>query len=427
MEIPDGLRHALDFPLVDAVFNRRSRRFGLGMNLDHGPLAHTSSHPPLPLSEMEEAFLAWVGTGVTGLALGDLPQDGLAWMVGFGGRSWPCSCNSHSTELFFTNDTGLYALRLGEWLPPEAETALLAGKPREEQVATLLRLFRERAVRLEPGRADLPKGEPGLFAFNDWNANQPGTTLFVPVTNTTIEYFTLLFIYFDEAHRFSIIDEHAGGSRCGLDKWAATGRLSRDPTMSLIDLELRVLTSLNVEQAFISQNMALALQALGLGGWAFTGFLPHHLLGGADYCRGLGFDFTRPTSTVRYTPSAAPVGRAGVMEGLCPPYVKDMGEAVERYLARHAQGADGPKPYDDPEAVMRDRPAPSSETVEIVTTFAQYVYDTYGRFPALIDPMFVRLVIQAHHLDLEFYDRHYRPGSYGESHRQHMSRWHSPA
>ncbi len=425
MEIPDGLRHALDFPLVDAVLNRRSRRFGLGMNLEHGPLAHRSSHPPLPLCELEEAFLAWVGTGVTGLALGDLPQDGLAWMVGFAGRSWPCSCNSHSTELFFTNDDGLYALRLGEWLPPDAETALLAGKSREEQVATLLRLFRERAVRLEPGRADLPKGEPGLFAFNDWNANQPGTTLFIPVTNTTIEYFTLLFIYFDEAHRFSIVDEHSGGRRCGLEKWLETGRLTRDVEMSLIDLELRVLTSLNVEQAFISQNMALALQALGLGGWAFTGFLPHHLLGGADYCRGLGFDFTRPESTVRHAPTATPVGRPGVMEGLCPPYVKDMGEAVERYLARHAQGATGPKPYDDPEAVMRERSAPTPETVEIVSTFAQYVHDTYGRFPAFIDPMFVRLVIQAHHLDLDFYDRHYLPGSYGESHREHMARWHS--
>ena len=40
--------------------------------------------------------------------------------------------------------------------------------------------------------------------------------------------------------------------------------------------------------------------------------------------------------------------------------------------------------------------------------------------------MFVRLVIQAHHLDLDFYDRHYLPGSYGESHREHMARWHSP-
>lgn len=424
MDVPEGLRDALDFPLVDAVFSRRSRRFGLGMELTHGPLAHRSDHDPHPLSEIEEAFLAWVGTGVTGLAMGDLPPDGLSWMVSWAGRSWPCSCNSHSTELLFTNDTGLYALGLGEWLPEEVSPEMLAGRPREAQIATVLELFRARSRRLEEGRADLPSGEPGLFAFNDWNVNQPGTTLFVPVTNTTIEYFTLLFIYFDEQHRFNIVDELAGGRSCGLDPWMTTGRIRDEVRMSLFDLELRVLTSLNVEQAFICQNMALALQAMGLGGWAFTGFLPHHLLGAAEYCRGLGFRFETPERSVRATRPPVPVGRDGVIEGLCPPYVPDMATAVQRYLARQTQAADRSYPYDDPDAVLRQRPEPTAETIEIVTAFATYVHEHYGRFPAFIDPMFVRLVLQAHHLDLDFYDRFYPDGAYGEAQREHMARWH---
>ena len=112
MELPPGLRDALELPLADALMARRSRRFGLGMTLPTGPLAHASEAEPVPLSELEEAVLVWLGTGVTGLALGDLPPDGLSWMHRWIGRSWPCSVNSHSTELFFTNDAGLHVARL---------------------------------------------------------------------------------------------------------------------------------------------------------------------------------------------------------------------------------------------------------------------------------------------------------------------------
>jgi hypothetical protein len=425
MHVPPGLDAALELSLADAVRSRRSRRFGLGMALADGALSYTSRHPPVPLSELEEAVLVWLGTGTTGLALGDLPRDGLAWMHGWSGRSWPCSCNSHSTELFYTNDAGLYVVRLRDRAAESEGGASGLTEPRERIVARALRLFRDASVRLEEGRADLPSGEPGLFAFNAWNANQPGTTLFVPVTNTTVEYLTLLFIYFDEEHRFTVVDELSAGRPCGLEPWLERGRLRREVELSLFDLELRVLTSLNVEQAFICQNMALALQALGLGGWTFTGFLPHHLMGADPSCRGLGFRFVTPERGPRHAPKLAPVGRDGVVEAFCPPYVADMGEAVDRFLAERAPGpARQPSPYADPERVARWRSDPSEETIEIVKAFCAYVHRTYGRFPAFVDPMFVRLVVQAHHLDLEFYDRHYREGSYTALHRDHMALWH---
>ena len=53
-----------------------------------------------------------------------------------------------------------------------------------------------------------------------------------------------------------------------------------------------------------------------------------------------------------------------------------------------------------------------------------YVYDTYGRFPAFSDPMFLQFMIQAHHLDLDFYDKFYPPGAYTELHREHFKLWH---
>jgi hypothetical protein len=417
MSLPPGLREALEMPLADAILSRRSRRFGLGMSLPSGPLAHTSGSDPVPLAELEEAVLVWLGTGVTGLALGDLPPDGLSWMHRWIGRSWPCSVNSHSTELFFTNDAGLHVVRLRGREPDEvpADADADAGD-------AMLHLFRGARLTLEEGRADLPTGEPGLFAFNAWNVNRPGTSLFIPVTNTTVEYLTLLFIYFDERNRFSIVDELTGGA-CGLERWVESGRLGRTE-ISLFDLELRVLTTLNVEGAFICQNMNLALQALGLGGWAFTGFLPHHVLGADPAHRGLGFDFVTPTRSPRAHARPVPVGRAGVHEGLCPPYVADMREAVERFLEERRADPSAASPYADPREVLAGREDPSEETIEIVVAFTQHVLDTYGRFPAFIDPMFVRLVLQAHHLDLGFYDRHYRDGAYSDLHRRHMELWH---
>ena len=164
MDLPPGLQEALELPLADAILSRRSRRFGLGMTLPSGPLAHASDAEPIPLTELEEAVLVWLGTGVTGLALGDLPPDGLSWMHRWIGRSWPCSVNSHSTELFFTNDAGLHVVRL-RGREPEPAAAAPAG-PGEE----MTRLFREARETLEEGRADLPTGEPGC------SPSTPGTS-----------------------------------------------------------------------------------------------------------------------------------------------------------------------------------------------------------------------------------------------------------
>ncbi len=48
-----GLKTALEFPLVEALFGRRARRFCVGASIPDGPLAFTSRHQPLPLSELE--------------------------------------------------------------------------------------------------------------------------------------------------------------------------------------------------------------------------------------------------------------------------------------------------------------------------------------------------------------------------------------
>jgi len=425
MKIPEGFDKAINFSLLDSIFSRRSRRFGLGMEISEGTLKYKSKHDPHPLSELEEAFLIWSGTGTTGLSLGDLPRTGISWLFQWTGRSWPCSCNSHSTELFYTNDEGVYMVKLFDLIPEDI--SIFSNLKRVQQMEKVLELFNKSRIKIEDGRADLPKGEPGLFDFNAWNCNKPGTTFFIPVTNTTVEYMVLLFIYFGSKYGFNIVDELNGGKSCGLDKWIKKGYIRKDVELSLFDLELRVLTTLNVEQAFISQNMNLALQALGLGGWTFTGLLPHYALGLDPKYKGLGFRFNQPEKSLRSTKAPYPVGRDGVFESLCPPYVKDMNEAVDKILLMRGEfwKEDNPYPYSEPKDVLADEYHPSEVRIQIVKDFCSYVFENYGRFPAFLDPMFTRLVFQAHHLDLDFYDKHFREDSYHEMHKEHFKLWHT--
>src|SRR5205823_354997 len=69
----DALRRLLNYPLVQAMANRRSRRFSVGAKMPGGGLAYESAQKPHPLSKEEEAMLAFAATGITGLCLGDVP------------------------------------------------------------------------------------------------------------------------------------------------------------------------------------------------------------------------------------------------------------------------------------------------------------------------------------------------------------------
>jgi hypothetical protein len=54
---PQGLEDALIFPVFEALFDRRSRRFSLGASIPDGLLTYTSCHKPLPLTELEQLMV----------------------------------------------------------------------------------------------------------------------------------------------------------------------------------------------------------------------------------------------------------------------------------------------------------------------------------------------------------------------------------
>lgn len=415
----ERIQKAMEYPLFDSIFNRRSRRFGLGMELKDSSLEYKSKYEPVALSEIEEALLVWSGTGLTGLCLADLPpENGIDLLCQWTGRTWPSACNNHGTELFFTNDDGLYYIDVKHMLPQKHELDVFFNMSREKKIERLLELYRESLTKLEDGRADLPDKMPGLFEFNQWNTNKPGTSVFIPVTDVTEEYLNLLTLYCSHSYGFSIIDDLTG-EPAGVKKWIEKGRLKGEIKLSLFDLEVRILTGLNVEQAFICQNMALALQALGLAGWTFSGFIPRFAMGASpDLFKGLGFRFIQPKKGSIDPPTTVPVGRDGVFEAYSPPYYKNMDDAIDHFLEHkwEAWKDDKPFPYTEPDKHLMKAPKPTDTTIQIVRDVANYIYDTYGRFPAFVDPMYMRLVFQAMHLDPDFYDLYYPKGSYSDMH-----------
>src|SRR5690606_31619963 len=166
---------------------------------------YASPYEPVPLTELEEALLLMAGTGLLGGNLGDIdPSAGADALVQWTARTWPSSCSNHGTELFWTNDEGTYFLDMWKLVGEPGELNTLSGRSRDEQIAYILETVRNATVKIEDGRADLPTGLPGLFVFNHWNANKPGTTLFMPVSNMTLEYINLLFIYFSPEYRFTL-------------------------------------------------------------------------------------------------------------------------------------------------------------------------------------------------------------------------------
>lgn len=177
----------------------------------------------------------------------------------------------------------------------------------------------------------------------------------------------------------------------------------------------------------MGHNAVLALQAMGLGGLSFTGINELSVLGSptTEGVDGLGFRFVEGEDWT--VPN--PVGLDGVYEGLCPPYHADMRSAVEAFVERKF-GPDGtydpdtPGPWKESGEVKRTVAPYSDEMVDCLAEIANYVYDKHGKFPGTIPTIVLPGYVQAHHLDTAYYDAHYHPEAYLETHAAHLDAWH---
>ena len=169
------------------------------------------------------------------------------------------------------------------------------------------------------------------------------------------------------------------------------------------------------EPATICQNMFLATEALGLGGWKHCGFLSLEIL------ERLGFRIARSTSAL----PTNPIGLDGVFEAHCPPYHASMDAAVDAALLPPRADPARPVPHKMSEAEHRAGAIRfSDEGLACTKAICNYILDTFRRFPGGTDAMHLMWVFQAHHIDTDYYDRFFGPGAYGPTHADHMARWH---
>src|ERR1019366_9044210 len=115
------------YPLLTALRERRSRRFGLGMKIPAGPLAYESKHKPRPLTEDEEASLVFAACGITEHALADLcyAKGGGGGMAGLAARTIASGDGLQTVALIVINDEGAWLVRLPRELPAAEISALI--------------------------------------------------------------------------------------------------------------------------------------------------------------------------------------------------------------------------------------------------------------------------------------------------------------
>lgn len=78
-----------------------------------------------------------------------------------------------------------------------------------------------------------------------------------------------------------------------------------------------------------------------------------------------------------------------------------------------------------PRGLAEAIPVSPDEVVQITKDLCNYIYTTYGRFPAQLDAMNMCMWLQAHHLETAYYDRFMQPGAYHEAIAHHMRTWHA--
>jgi hypothetical protein len=421
---PRGLDEAVRFPLLEALQGRRARRFPLGASIDAGPLAFRSRQAPMPLSDLERMMILTAVAGNTGWL--NLHPFNPRYAPGIpnyaaagGGRTFPSSAGFHTSEIFYTNDDGVY------FFPTrDLHSVMDDGDKGGLDLMAYLDKHKSRIRKLSDGRLHIPENPAHIEMHNPWCVNRPGTTLIIPVADIAQHHLAgLCYLVQNGA---CIADDVNKDPIPGMDRFSDLVDLKNPYPLTVV--EQLSLTEATVEIGTACYAGALMLQAMGLGGWMFDGINPLSVLGasGDPQVPGLGFRFdTDPRWSV-----PNPTGLTGVFEGHCPPHHKDMRAAVEAVVKRKfGRGgpfhAGTPGPYAD-NARVRGAGKPHDECfIDCVATMAQYVHDKFGKFPGTVPSLLILMYLQAHHLDLEFYDTHFAEGAYLETHAQHMEHWHS--
>jgi hypothetical protein len=464
------LADLLDYPLLAAIANRRSRRVARGTSVFSRGLSYQSTNQPAPLSPLEEAILI-VSTGLTGITTHDGPLDSTSYGRELGtpflnilARAGSSPDNSQPTHFVMVNDEGTWLIKR---LKPDQGLELMKGLPTSwTDWAESDWIAAADAVkhRLKPERLDFPRAFPYYLGWNKQLSNVAGTTMFLPLVDTTRMYINALLnicsepdgqrpIFLDEWQRFR--------PRNAMDwiGWLAAkvhlapaipyqpiGGVKRarggfvNPNIPIPLGLVRTFLS-DHESFFLTQNLMLLAQAMGLGAWVHVSTPSAYLFDGqgGKAGKGLGFRMHIPEKKWgRWPPLPAnqpnPVGLDGVLEGLCPPYVT-VDEAVDQILEQKygSKGAYGDtaifnRPYQkaaDGKTFLAEGQRYSTDAIAYTREVCNYIYDTYGRFPAHVDAFYQPgNWLQICHLELEYYEQFFDRRLY-QRQAEHQRVWHA--
>ena len=420
--------------LFEVLLNRRSRRVGLGMSIPAGPFQYTSPHEPVPLTEDEEAALAFAACGVTGYALADLsygPKEGGSMLVGRLGRTVASPDAVNAVAVLVTNDRGTWLLkRPQDFAAPEfLELVRLARN------GALTDLYKRARVQLSDSRTAPPLDPSHNFSINRWSLYSPGTTYFLPIMETTALTINALLELFGEDMGVFLRDERAWFRPAGVGRFARSkgGHLHDEPhdlrTATIQVMETALLESMATEHGMVLQNLALMTEALGLGG--FPNFARHEY----SWFKAAGFRMqsmpaSRYTGAPRVLSALANVfGRDPILEyplGLkkdnrvlvkpfCPPYYESMEDAVRAFVQTKFgtggtyRGGAQQSSWLDAASCAAKIPAPSEAALKATIAYCDYVFRRYGRFPAYTAPFRTIIGFQVCRVDVGFYARFYDP------------------
>ena len=418
--------------LFEVLLNRRSRRVGLGMSIPAGPFQYASPREPVPLTEDEEAALAFAACGVTGYALADLsygPNEGGSMLVGRLGRTVASPDAVNAVAVLVTNDRGTWLLKR----PQDFTAGEFSELVRLARNGALTDLYKRARIQLSDKRAAPPLDPGHNFSINRWSLYAPGTTYFLPIIETTALTINALLELFGEEMGIFLRDERAWFRPAGVGRFARSkgGHLHDKPhdlrTATIQIMETALLESMATEHGMVLQNLALMTEALGLGG--FPNFARHEY----SWFTAAGFRMqSMPASRYAGAPRVLsalarafardplleyPVGlekdNRVLLKPFCPPYYESMEEAVQAF-AQTKFGADGTYRGGAQQSAWLDAascavkiPAPSPAALQATMGYCDYVFRRYGRFPAYTAPFRTIIGFQVCRVDVGFYARFY--------------------
>lgn len=435
----------------------RSRRVAMGYQIEggeeetsaagrplrqtKGPLAFVSEHPVVPLTEVEEAIVAWSACGPNGMAHWDIASTGgFHELVGIAGRTAAGPGNSFAHDLLVIKDEGAFLYNPGD------ERERLVEIQGEEDYHKILDWYRGGMRKIMDGRPDIDwalrvPGAPNatLFGPYQYNVNRPGTTWFIPITDHGWLYFSVMLNIFDAWHIYLTDDKT--GEPAGTAAWVKEGQLEFPITIS--QFEQFIFQVETYPPGSMVQNMRLAAESMGLGNWIFCGFFDDILMGAfPDVARGLGFKHEPLNERAPLASGALKTfGIKGIKEATYIPSEKyPDARAVVNAMMEEKYGTGRTMSTGDDNWMLTHGGPFTAETVrtlvnspqlrvsdyavEACVAYFDYCVQNYGQCPVYFNPMQCNFGAVVHHVDPAFYEKYYDGSSVTPSIRQHMGTWH---